>query len=66
MRIVETNLERYGVENPQQNKEIHDKTQSTVFAKYGVDCTLKDEAIQAKAKANKYTKIWRFTLLTKS
>lgn len=33
----ETNLKRYGVEFPQQNKEIRDKTVNTFIEKYGED-----------------------------
>jgi len=45
-----TNLEKYGVENPQQNKEIKNKTKATNLKKYGVDNPAKSEIIKEKTK----------------
>lgn len=43
-------LERYGVENPQQSKEIRDKTKNTNLEKYGVTHPLKSKDIQEKIR----------------
>ena len=36
-KIKQTNLERYGVENPNHRKEIRDKIKQTVLERYGVE-----------------------------
>jgi hypothetical protein len=43
---IQTNLEKYGVKNPLQNKEILDKVKKTVNEKYGVDNVFQDENIK--------------------
>ena len=52
-----TCLEKYGVENPQQNASVKEKLKKTVEDRYGVSCVFKSEKIKAKAKdtcLNKY------------
>ncbi len=52
-----TCLEKYGVENPQQNASVKEKLKKTVEDKYGVSCVFKSEEIKAKTKdtcLNKY------------
>ena len=46
-----TNLERYGVESPLQNKEIMEKVKSTNLERYGVESPLQNEEIMEKVKA---------------
>lgn len=36
-KSITTNIEKYGVPNPQQNKDIHNKTKKTNLKKYGVE-----------------------------
>jgi hypothetical protein len=43
-------LDKYGVENPNQNKEIKEKTKKTCLKKYGVNSVLCDENIKNKIK----------------
>lgn len=45
-----TNLEKYGVENPQQSKDIQKKTQETNLKKYGFISTLQNKEIQEKTR----------------
>ncbi|MGI0075915.1 MAG: DUF7487 domain-containing protein [Nitrosopumilaceae archaeon] len=49
-KIKQTNLERYGAENPFQLKEIQDKIKQTNLKKYGVDNPLKSEKVKEKIK----------------
>jgi Ackermannviridae homing endonuclease len=49
-KAKQTNIERYDVEFPLQNKEIKEKMLNTVKNKYGVDCVLKVDEIKEKAK----------------
>ena len=43
-----TCLEKYGVENPQQSKEVQEKTQKTCFERYGEKTPLQAESIKKK------------------
>lgn len=45
-----TNLERYGVENTGQSKELREKYKETNLEKYGVENPLSDPAIRQKVK----------------
>lgn len=47
-QIKQTNLIKYGVENPQQNKEIKEKTEDTNFKKYGCKSPFGNAQIQEK------------------
>ncbi len=53
-KFKETCIERYGVEAPQQNKEIHDKSIDTCLKKYGVDNISKIDSTIDKIKRTKY------------
>ena len=44
----ETNLKKYGVENPTQNKKIKEKQVSTLFKNYGVKVPSKSDDIKEK------------------
>lgn len=46
----ETNIKRYGVIAPLQNKEVYKKMQNTCIRKYGVDCIGKSKEIHDKVK----------------
>lgn len=39
-KCKKTNLEKYGVENPNQNQKIKEKTKKTNLEKYGNSCSL--------------------------
>jgi hypothetical protein len=45
-----TNIEKFGVEHPFQNKEIKDKIKKTFVDKYGVDNPSKNKDIRDKQK----------------
>ena len=49
-KTIKTNLEKYGVKNPQQNKEIHEKTIRTCIEKYGVENPMQIESFREKLK----------------
>ena len=49
-KIKQTNLKKYGVENPQQSEEIKEKTRQTNLKKYGVRYTLSNSTIRQKIK----------------
>lgn len=49
-RTIETNLERYGVENVFQSEEIKEKSKNTCVEKYGVTHPMKNAEILEKAK----------------
>lgn len=56
-KTKKTNLEKYGVENPFQSKEIKKKIKATNKEKYGVECPLQSQEIKDKVKQtciNKY------------
>lgn len=48
-KIKQTNIKKYGVENPQQNKEIKNKTTHTNLIKYGNACAVHNPDIWNKA-----------------
>ena len=47
---VTTNRERFGVDNPMQNKEIQEKAKQTLISKYGVEYTFQAEEVKEKSK----------------
>ena len=47
---VATNRERFGVDNPMQNKEIQEKAKQTLISKYGVEYTFQAEEVKEKSK----------------
>ena len=49
-KIRQTNLERYGVENPNQSKEIQNKTKKTNLERYGVENPNQSKEIREKTK----------------
>ena len=49
-KVRETNLERYGVEYPLQNKDILLKLEKTNLERYGVKSTLTDDIVKEKIK----------------
>jgi len=49
-RREETNLKKYGVEYPAQNKEIQEKYKQTNLKKYGVEYPAQNKEIQEKIK----------------
>ena len=49
-RIKKTCLEKYGVENPLQNKEIQEKIKKTCLKKYGTKNPLQNKEIREKQK----------------
>lgn len=52
----QTNLERYGVENPSQNEDIKQKMKDYFMREYGVDCSLKIPEVRAKIEATNLKK----------
>ena len=57
-KTKQTNLKRYGVENPQQVKEFKEKTQQTCLKKYNCKSPMKLDIFKEKNKANMFRKIW--------
>ena len=49
-KAKKTNLERYGVEHPLQNKEIRKKVAKTNLKKYGNVCSLQNEEVQREMR----------------
>ena len=49
-KMKQTNLERYGVENPFQSEQIKDKIKQTCLEKYGVENAMYSEQIKDKIK----------------
>ena len=46
----QTNIERYGVDNPSKSKEIQDKIKSTNVSRYGVECVFESEDVKEKSR----------------
>lgn len=59
--IKHTTMERYGVENAAQSKEVQDKMKKTTFERYGVEHAFQSEIIKEKMKA---TNIERYGTVT--
>lgn len=51
-----TCLERYGCENPSQNKEVKDKLKATNLKRYGCETPLQNKEIKEKTKATNLKK----------
>ena len=49
-KTIKTCLEKYGVINPKQNKEIMDKSKKTCLEKYGCETALENKSIREKRK----------------
>jgi hypothetical protein len=49
-KTKQTNMEKYGVENPFQTKEIKEKRKQTYMEKYGVEHPLQNKEIKEKMK----------------
>ena len=49
-KIKKTNLERYGVENAFQSKEVRDKIKKTNLERFGVECSLQSQEVKDKVK----------------
>jgi len=54
-KIIQTNLNKYGVYNPMKNEEIKEKLKKSVFKKYGVNHNSQSEIIKIK-KQNTFIK----------
>lgn len=50
LKIKNTMLEKYGVENVSQSQEVKDKKKKTLQTHYGVDAPLQSEAIKSRQK----------------
>lgn len=50
-RIIETNMDKYGVPYPVEMRDFQDKAKQTWIEKYGVDHPLKSDLIQKKIQA---------------
>jgi len=46
----QTNLEKYGVENPLSNKEVQEKRKQTMVRRYGVEISIQNKEIKDKIK----------------
>ena len=49
-KIIETNLKKYGVDNPMKNEEIKDKLKQSILEKYGVTHNSQSEIIKNKKR----------------
>lgn len=49
-KILETNLQKFGVDNPMKNSEIRDKQKNTMVEKYGVEHNSQLEEIKQQKK----------------
>ena len=47
-KVLQTNLERYGVEHPLQSEEIKAKVRRTNLERYGVECVLNNQDVKNK------------------
>jgi len=56
VKTKQTNLEKYGVENPFQNEKIKDKIKITNIEKFGFDHPLKNEQIKNKRRKTELEK----------
>lgn len=50
LKMIKTNLEKYGTENPMQNEKIKEKTKNTNLKNYGVEYTLQVKEFREKGK----------------
>lgn len=49
-KTIKTCLEKYGVINPKQNKEIMDKSKKTCLEKYGCETAIQNKSVRKKIK----------------
>jgi hypothetical protein len=49
-KIKQTNLDKYGVDNPAKVPEIQDKIKQTNLERYGSECATKSDAVKNKTK----------------
>ena len=49
-KIKQTNIKRYGSENPMQNKTVQEKVKNTNITRYGSENPLQNKTVQEKAK----------------
>ena len=56
VKIQQTSIERYGVENPAQSKEIKERIKETNLEKYGVENPFQSDEIKEKISATNITK----------
>lgn len=56
LQRIETNLEKYGFENPSQAKSVKDKKVQSALNKYGTMNVFQSEEIKAKSRATNITK----------
>jgi hypothetical protein len=49
-KCKQTNLERYGTENPSQSEKIKEKIKKTNIQRYGTVCSLHSEEVKEKVK----------------
>ena len=59
-QMKETNLERFGVENPYQSKEIQEKIKKTNLERYGVESVLKNDEIKNRVKKTQFERYGRY------
>lgn len=50
IKIIETNQQKYGVDNPMKNKEIKEKLKQSIINKYGVEHNSQSEIIKNKKR----------------
>jgi len=65
VKILETNLHKFGVDNPMKNSEIKEKLKQSILKKYGVEHNSQSEIIKDK-KRNTCLKNFGFTTHLKS
>jgi hypothetical protein len=65
VKIIETNLHKFGVDNPMKNSEIKEKLKQSILKKYGVEHNSQSEEIKVK-KINTFIQNCGFTNNLKS
>jgi hypothetical protein len=65
VKIIATNLHKFGVDNPMKNSEIKEKQKNTMVEKYGVEHNSQSDEIKLK-KLNTYLKNYGVTSHLKS
>ncbi len=56
LKIVETNLKKYGVDNPMKNKNVKEKQKNTMLDKYGVERILQLDTAKERLKLHNLEK----------
>jgi hypothetical protein len=62
-KIKETNIKKFGCENPFQNEDVKKKIRKTNLEKYGVDIPMKSKDIQKKALLTRIEKYGKENLM---